>query len=134
MPSARSSNSAATSAARRGREARTAQPVRPVRPRRVPRTFAVSRIAWDRKGRTAMLLVLGLVAYIGVKGMISMMAARAQADQQRAVVQTLARQNRALEQQQRSLDQPATIIREARDLGMVRAGERAYAITGLPGQ
>jgi cell division protein FtsB len=131
MPSARSSSSVATSAAQRGRQARTPQPVRP---RRVPRTIAVSRIAWDRKFRTVMLVVLALVGYIGVKGMISLMSARAQADQQRAIVQTLARENRALEQQQRSLSLPATIIREARMLGMVRAGERAYAVTGLPGQ
>jgi cell division protein FtsB len=80
-----------------------------------------------------MLVVLALVGYIGVKGMANLLAARAQAEEQQTIVHTLARQNRRLEQQQQSLEQPATIIRDARALGMVRAGERAYAVTGLPG-
>ena len=32
-----------------------------------------------------------------------------------------------------SLTQPATIVRDARALGMVRPGERAYVITGHSG-
>jgi cell division protein FtsB len=94
--------------------------------------MAVSRIAWDRKFRTVMLVVLGLVGYLGVRAGAELLSARAQAEQQKAIVQTLARQNRALERQQRQLRQPATIIRDARALGMVKAGERAYAVTGLP--
>jgi cell division protein FtsB len=80
-----------------------------------------------------MLIVLTLVGYIGVKGALNLVSVRAQAEQQQQLVHTLARQNRRLLQLQRSLNQPDTITRDARSLGMVRAGERAYAITGLPG-
>ncbi|HET9720293.1 MAG TPA: septum formation initiator family protein [Solirubrobacteraceae bacterium] len=93
----------------------------------------LSRIKWDRAGRIAMLLVLGLVAYVGIKGMLTLLASRAQAQQEQAIVHTLARQNRHLEQLQRSLGQPATIMRDARALGMVKAGERSYSVTGLSG-
>lgn len=95
--------------------------------------MAISQIRWDRKFRAVMLVVLALIGYLGVKGMLDLMAARAQAEQQQAIVHTLARQNRMLEREQTSLSQPATIIRDARALGMVRAGERAYSVTGLPG-
>lgn len=93
----------------------------------------ISKIKWDRAFRTVMLVVLALVAYLGIKGMITLLSTRAQAEQQQAIVHTLARQNKHLEQLQRSLGQPSTIIRDARALGMVRAGERSYSVTGLSG-
>jgi cell division protein FtsB len=126
MPSARSATSAARAAgAQRPR-------TRPTRPRRVDPFPTLSRVRWDRKFRTVMLIVLALVGYIGAEGVSSLLASRAQAQQEQAIVHTLARQNRRLEQQARALTQPATIVSDARALGMVRAGERAYAITGLP--
>ena len=94
----------------------------------------LSRIKWDRAFRTVMLVVLALVAYLGVKGMLTLLATHAQAQQQQAIVHTLARQNRRLESLQHSLSQPATIMRDARALGMVRAGERSYSVTGLSGR
>jgi cell division protein FtsB len=95
--------------------------------------FPISRIKWDRAFRTVMLVVLGLVAYLGIKGMLTLLSTRSQAEQQQAIVRTLARENRHLEQLQKSLTQPATIMRDARALGMVKAGERSYSVTGLPG-
>jgi cell division protein FtsB len=95
--------------------------------------FPISRIKWDRAFRTVMLVVLGLVAYLGVKGMLTLLSTRSQAEQQQAIVRTLARENRHLEQLQKSLTQPETIMRDARALGMVKAGERSYSVTGLPG-
>jgi cell division protein FtsB len=92
----------------------------------------ISRVRWDRKFRTIMLVVLAFVAYLGIKGMLTLLATRAQAEQQQAIVRTLARQNRHLEQEQAALKQPATIMRDARALGMVEAGERSYVVTGLP--
>jgi cell division protein FtsB len=44
----------------------------------------------------------------------------------------LARQNAALLRQEKSLNDPSTIVSEARRLGMVRPGERPYVITGKP--
>ena len=44
----------------------------------------------------------------------------------------LKRENARLDRERATLNDPATIEREARALGMVRPGERPYAITGLP--
>ena len=136
MPPARP----ATSAARRARAARPATQrdgseraaPGPLLPRQLALRGPISRVRWDRLGRTALLCVFALVAVVGVEGVLSFLNARTQNQQQLAIVRSLARQNHGLEAQQRSLDSPATIVREARALGMVRAGERAYVVTGLP--
>lgn len=87
---------------------------------------------WDRVGRIGLLVVLTVVVGLYVQHALSYLSTRAQADQQQAVVQRLVRDNAALEKQQRSLNDPATIVRDARALGMVRPGERPYVVTGLP--
>ena len=46
----------------------------------------------------------------------------------------LRQENTELQQQVREASSPLTLEREARRLGMVRAGERAYVVKGLPGQ
>jgi len=127
MPPARSATSAA-------RATRSARPRSRARPRTVTSRLPISAVKWDRLFRTVMLVVLVLVGYIGVKGMLTLLSTRAEAEQQQQQVRVLARQNHRLEQEQRSLSQPETIIRDARALGMVRAGERSYAVTGLPSQ
>jgi cell division protein FtsB len=80
------------------------------------------------------LVVLTVVVGLYVQHALSYLSTRAQADQQQAVVQRLVRENAALEKQQQSLKDPATIVRDARALGMVRPGERPYVVTGLPNQ
>jgi cell division protein FtsB len=72
--------------------------------------------------------VLGLY----VQHALSYLSTRSQADAEQALVQQLARQNRALEAQRQALMKPATIIRDARALGMINQGERGYVITGQP--
>jgi cell division protein FtsB len=124
MPPARSATSTRRTASTRSR----ATP-RPVAPR-----LNLSKVKWDRKFRTAMLVVLGLVGWLGVQGATSLIATRSQAEQEQAIVHRLAAENRRLAAEQRALTQPATIVRTARSLGMVRANERAYAVTGLPGR
>lgn len=64
---------------------------------------------------------------------LSLLSVKGQADGQRATVQRLIRENRALEQQQSALNDPATIQEDARALGMVFPGERSYSVSGLPG-
>ena len=122
---------AARHAASPSRRSRTQRAARPA-PRGLVLRGPISRVRWDRLGRTAMLAVFALVAYVGIQGAISYLHARGQAEQQQAIVQQLARQNRGLEAQVNSLHSPSTIVRDARALGMVRAGERAYVVTGLP--
>ena len=106
----------------------------PPRPRRVeprPRPLRL-RVRWDRVGRVGLLVVLAVVAGLYVQHALAYLSARSQARQQQAIVQPAAAPERGSAAQQRSLSNPATIMRDARALGMVRPGERPYVITGLP--
>ncbi|HEY8638213.1 MAG TPA: septum formation initiator family protein [Solirubrobacteraceae bacterium] len=95
--------------------------------RRVP-----AGIRWDRVGRVALLCVLcGLVLlYVGPAR--SYWHTLGQAKQKRAEVQRLEREHSYLEARRRALAQPGELEREARKLGYVKPGERAYVIEGLP--
>jgi cell division protein FtsB len=91
-----------------------------------------SRVRWDRVGRLGLLVVLCAVAGLYVQQALAYLAVRGQANRQRAIVQQLTRANASLRAQQRSLSSPATIVLDARALGMVRVGEHPYEVTGLP--
>lgn len=88
---------------------------------------------WDRIGRVGLLVVLAVVGGLYVQDALSYFSTRAQTDNQLALVKRLTRANASLASQQRALSDPATIERDARALGMVRANERSYVIRGLPG-
>ena len=75
-----------------------------------------------------MLVVVAMVGWIGLRAGLALMAARAQAAQETSLVTSLQRQHRQLVSQERALHQKATIVRDARQLGMVAAGERPYVI------
>jgi len=120
MPPARH----ATAAARR--QPRASQ-------RKRPRLIAPStrlRVRWERVGRVGLLIVLAVVVGLYVEHTLSYFSTRSQADQQKALVTHLAHQNAQLTRRERSLQDPATIVSEARALGMVRPGERPYVVTG----
>lgn len=102
------------------------------RPRRVASGGPRVRVRWDRIGRVGLLIVLAVVAGLYVQDAIAFFSTHAQAEQQLSVVRHLVEANKGLERQQQALNNPATIQREARALGMVRPGERPYAITGMP--
>jgi cell division protein FtsB len=89
-------------------------------------------VRWDRVGRVSLLVVLCVVAGLYVQQGLAYLAVRSQASHQRAIVQQLTRSNAALRAQQRALNNPAKILRDARSLGMVRVGEHPYEVTGLP--
>ncbi len=101
-----------------------------------PRAHAVShrlpksKVGWDRKFRTVMVLVFCLVGWLGVKAGLSMYEARQQASSEAATLQSLKLQNRQLRAREQALSQNATIVRDARHLGMVMAGERPYVVIG----
>jgi cell division protein FtsB len=115
-----------TAAARNARTSRSQHTH--ARPRQVAQRLPISKIGWDRKFRIVMLVVVGLVGWIGLRAGLALVAARSQASQQASLVTSLERQHRQLASQERALHQKATIIRDARQLGMVAAGERAYVI------
>ncbi len=83
-------------------------------------------------GRVTLLVVFAAVIGLYVQHTLSYFATRAQANQQQAIVSGLKRSNAALMRQERALNDPAVIQRDARALGMVYPGERPYVITGLP--
>jgi cell division protein FtsB len=89
------------------------------------------RVRWERVGRFALLFVLAVVVGLYVEHTMSYLSTRTEADQQRAIVDQLVHQNAVLARQEKSLNDPATIVRDARALGMVRPGEQPYVITGL---
>lgn len=88
-------------------------------------------IRWDRLARWAMILVLVGIAYLYVGPVRSYFTAWQQAKQKRSEVAKLEAQNTRLRIRRRELSSPQALEREARKLGMVRPGERAYALDGF---
>jgi cell division protein FtsB len=88
------------------------------------------RVRWERVGRYGLLVVLMVVVGLYVEHTLSYVSTRSQSNQQKAIVDSLNRQNRRLAAQLKSLNNPTTIVRDARGLGMVRPGERSYAMIG----
>jgi cell division protein FtsB len=91
------------------------------------------RIRWERVGRVLLVIVLAVVAGLYIQQGLTYLSVRSQANQQKAIVSRLITQNAQLRREQKSLNNPATIVSDARELGMVAPGERPYVITGLPG-
>lgn len=105
-------------------------------PRRSPRVISRSsklRVRWERVGRIVLLLVFGVVVALYVEHTLSYFSTRAQTDQEQAIVRSLSRQNARLTREQKSLNEPSTIISDARALGMVRPGEQPYVVMGFAG-
>jgi cell division protein FtsB len=87
-------------------------------------------VRWDRLGRTLLLGVLLLIVYLYIGPARSYFSTRAELGRQRAAVAQLAAENKRLKERRSALTRPKTLEAEARRLGMVRPGERAYAIEG----
>jgi len=79
-----------------------------------------------------MLVVLAVVLGLYVQQGLTYLSVRGQAEQQAAIVKRLVQQNRQLTRQAQALGNPATIVQQARKLGMIRSGEKPYVVTGLP--
>lgn len=90
-----------------------------------------SRIRWDRFGRVALVVVLFavLVSYIGPTLRVFDTWRESKAGAARLA--TLKEENERLSRQARELEQPAAALVEARKLGLVGPGERAYVVDGL---
>jgi cell division protein FtsB len=90
------------------------------------------RIRWDRIARIALLCVLGFVLYLYVGPTRTWISTYKEAGVKRAEVAQLKVENHKLRNRRDQLKLPGTLEREARLRGMVRAGERAYVVQGLP--
>jgi cell division protein FtsB len=91
-----------------------------------------TRIRWDRLGRWALIGVFAFVLYLYIGPAARWVTTYRQAKQKRAEVAALHVENDRLRAQQRELQRPSAQEREARRLGMVKAGEKSYVIEGLP--
>jgi hypothetical protein len=90
------------------------------------------RIRWDRVGRAALLCVLAGIVALYVPPARSYFVARGEAAGKHAEVQRLEREHARLKARAKALTQPETLEREARRLGYVKPGEKAYVIEDLP--
>lgn len=78
--------------------------------------------------RVALLGVLGVVLTLYASPLSHWMTQSRTADEQRAELDRLQREHDRLSGRTQALRSPGAIEREARKLGMVRLGERAYVI------
>ena len=88
-------------------------------------------IRWDRLGRWALIGVFALVLYLYIGPALTWMSTYKEAARQRQAVAEIEQENERLRARKAELSAPGAIEREARRLGMVKAGERAYIVEGL---
>jgi len=90
--------------------------------------MAATRIRWDRLGRWALIAVFAFVLYLYIGPAVNWVATYRQAGEKRAEVAVLQERNLQLRTRRRELHDPRALEREARRLGMVKAGEKAYVV------
>jgi hypothetical protein len=93
---------------------------------------AAAGVRWDRLGRVAMLLIGGALVYLYLSAGIRMLSTWRQARSDGATVATMEHENRRLVRQHEVLGRQGTLEVEARQLGMMKKGERSYIVSGLP--
>jgi cell division protein FtsB len=91
-----------------------------------------SRIRWDRVGRWALLAVGVLIVYLYIGPARRWVDTYAEARAKRAEVAELKARNAELREERRRLRQASSVEHQARALGMVRAGEKSFVVSGLP--
>jgi cell division protein FtsB len=89
-------------------------------------------IRWDRLGRVALLGTLLMIVFAYASPARQWIKQSGTAGHQKQELSQLSKENRNLKQRLRALRDPDALEREARGLGMIRAGERSYVIENLP--
>ena len=87
-----------------------------------------TQIRWDRLGRWALIAVLGFVLYLYIGPAATWVSTYREAGRKRAEVAALKAENKRLRERRQELRDPEAMEREARRLGMVKAGERSYVV------
>lgn len=116
----------------RRRTTRTRRPQPRSRRARAAAPRPAARPNWDRLARTALVVVLAGVLTLYIGPAISYVQTWHEAKAKRAELVALQREHARLLARRRALREPRSLEREARRLGMVRRGERAFVIEGLP--
>jgi cell division protein FtsB len=100
--------------------------------RRASEAFGASGIRWDRLGRIALLVLLACILLMYVSPAKHWWESSRTAASQSAELKELEAENRDLKARAERLRNPDTLELEARRLGMVQQGERAYVIENAP--
>ena len=87
-------------------------------------------IHWHRLGRVALLVVLAVIVLSYIRPAVHWVQQRNTAVHSQQDLERLREENERLETRMKQLTGPGAIEREARAMGMVKAGERAYVIEG----
>jgi cell division protein FtsB len=90
-----------------------------------------TRIRWDRLGRWALIGVFAFVLFLYVGPALSWVKTYREAGRQRGEVAALRAENERLRERKADLSTGGALEREARRLGMLKAGERGYIVEGL---
>jgi cell division protein FtsB len=90
-----------------------------------------SRIAWDRVGRIALVLVLFAVAYSYLNPAIDLFKTYQSTTAAKAEFHTLLNENKRLHRAIQSSDDPAVVERVARRQGLAGKGETTFVLHGL---
>jgi cell division protein FtsB len=91
-----------------------------------------TRIRWDRISRYGLLIVFVGLLYLYVNPARSYLDTRREAGHRQAQLHALQREHDMLTRRMKALADPHEIETEARQLGMVKPGERPYIVSGLP--
>ena len=89
------------------------------------------RIRWDRLGRYALLTVLCAILLAYISPISHWMRQSETAKHEEAELRSLQAENAHLKHRVADLKRPIALEREARKLGMIKEGERAYVIPNL---
>jgi cell division protein FtsB len=90
--------------------------------------MAATRIRWDRLGRWALIAVFAFVLYLYVGPAVNWVSTYREAKEKRAEVADLKARHAQLAERRRELRDSDALEREARRLGMVKAGEKAFVV------
>ena len=87
-------------------------------------------IHWHRVGRVALLVVLGIIVLLYIRPVTHGVQQRNTAAHARSDLRDLQAEHDRLKLRLHALAGPHAIERQARAMGMVKQGERAYVIEG----
>ncbi len=79
-----------------------------------------------------MLCVTVAIVYLYLSAGVHLLSTWGESKRDSSQVRALERQNRLLQSQHTALSSQGTLQAEARRLGMIRPGEQAYVVSGLP--
>ncbi len=92
----------------------------------------LERVRWDRLGRIAMLFVLAALLYLYMSAGVRLFSTWREARGDSAQLAVLEHEHAALLREHETLGRRGDVEAQARKLGMMKANEQPYVITGLP--